>query len=68
MTGHYNRFDLFALLVDDRPVQRGAVFKEGEEEKAGGQSAPDASVELDAPTRLKAPTPLRRIRQRSKPR
>jgi aliphatic nitrilase len=26
LTGHYNRFDLFTLTVDDRPVQRGAVF------------------------------------------
>jgi aliphatic nitrilase len=27
LTGHYNRFDLFTLVVDDRPVQHGAAFK-----------------------------------------
>jgi len=68
LTGHYNRFDLFTLLVDDRPVRRGAVFKEGEEEKADGESDPVAAVEPETPSRLQAPTPLRRIRQRAKPR
>ncbi len=29
LTGHYNRFDLFTLVVDDRPVQHGTVFKQG---------------------------------------
>jgi aliphatic nitrilase len=27
VTGHYNRFDLFTLVVDDRPVPHGTVFK-----------------------------------------
>jgi len=31
LTGHYNRFDLFTLLVDDRPVQHGTVFKQASE-------------------------------------
>ncbi len=27
LTGHYNRFDLFTLVIDDRPTQRTPVFK-----------------------------------------
>jgi aliphatic nitrilase len=68
LTGHYNRFDLFTLLVDDRPVQHGAIFKESEEKNADSESEPVASVEPEAPSRLQAPTPLRRIRQRNKQR
>jgi len=68
LSGHYNRFDLFTLLVDDRPVQQGPVFKEGEKESAGAESVPLAAVKLDTPARLKTPTPLRRVRQRAKPR
>lgn len=32
LTGHYNRFDLFTLVIDDRPLRRTPVFKETEGE------------------------------------
>lgn len=42
LTGHYNRFDLFTVLVDDRPVQREPVFREREEKEAALRSADGA--------------------------
>lgn len=32
LTGHYNRFDLFTLVIDDRPTQRTPVFKRSVDE------------------------------------
>ncbi|MBI2533783.1 MAG: carbon-nitrogen hydrolase family protein [Deltaproteobacteria bacterium] len=53
LTGHYNRFDLFTLLVDDRPVQRGPVFREREEKEAALRSAAEAgAVNLPEPDKL----------------
>jgi aliphatic nitrilase len=36
LTGHYNRFDLFSLVIDDRPQRRTPVFLDGEK----GPAAP----------------------------
>ncbi len=38
VTGHYNRFDLFTLVVDDRVTQRVPVYKEIEKEGVRGPS------------------------------
>jgi hypothetical protein len=66
LTGHYNRFDLFTLLVDDRPVQREPVFREqGEEERArrsSGEAKPVESLEVDDRQNLKTVTPFKRKR------
>src|SRR5574341_1706263 len=61
LSGHYNRFDLFTLVVDDRPVRHGPVFRGSEEENTAGDTAPGAVAEPEAPSHLQAPTPLRRI-------
>ncbi|MDP2603057.1 MAG: nitrilase-related carbon-nitrogen hydrolase [Deltaproteobacteria bacterium] len=64
LTGHYNRFDLFTLLVDDRPVQRGPVFQAREEEEAVLRSAdraePVNSPETSKLTNPKPANPTRR--------
>jgi len=44
LTGHYNRFDLFTLLVDDRPVRRGPVYSGSEEKVAELHSANETPV------------------------
>jgi nitrilase len=66
LTGHYNRFDLFTLVVDDRPVQHGAVFKEMSEIDASpSASIADSSKDpADAPKglKLKSAKPVRRNR------
>lgn len=66
LTGHYNRFDLFTLLVDDRPVQRGPVFKERKEEEAAavlrsaGEAEPGKLARADQQNNLKPAKPFRR--------
>lgn len=47
LTGHYNRFDLFTLVVDDRPVQHGTVYKgisEGDENPSA--TTKDSSMDV----------------------
>ncbi len=47
LTGHYNRFDLFTLVVDDRPVQHGTVFKQASETDASPvDAAKDSSMDM----------------------
>ena len=64
LTGHYNRFDLFTLLVDDRPVQRRPVFREKEEDEArfrsSAETEPVKPVELGEPTNPKPANLTRR--------
>ncbi len=65
LTGHYNRFDLFTLLVDDRPVQRGPVFRDSEEKSPIDFSAmaePPSSPTSKEPAHLKPARALRRRR------
>ena len=53
VTGHYNRFDLFTLLVDDRPVNHGAVYKamsEVDENSAAGKT--DSTAGAESPSGL----------------
>ncbi len=48
VTGHYNRFDLFTLVIDDRPQRRTAVFK-GTEGKDMEKSMPAREKPPEAP-------------------
>jgi aliphatic nitrilase len=55
LTGHYNRFDLFTLVVDDRPVEHGAVFKAPREiDVSPSTVAKDSSMDVsEGPKGLK---------------
>ncbi len=48
LTGHYNRFDLFTLVIDDRATRRTPVFKETEEEGME-KSSPARQKPLESP-------------------
>jgi aliphatic nitrilase len=52
VTGHYNRFDLFTLFVDDRPFKHGAVFKAMSEMENPTAPETDAPVGADATSGL----------------
>lgn len=52
LTGHYNRFDLFTLVVDDRPVQHGTAFKAMEEAEASPLTAMAESVDSAEPAKV----------------
>lgn len=54
VTGHYNRFDLFTLVVDDRPIEHGAVFKATSESDEGSSTTQSESQGVaDASSGLK---------------
>ncbi|MFQ5682582.1 MAG: carbon-nitrogen hydrolase family protein [Candidatus Binatia bacterium] len=71
ITGHYNRFDLFSLVIDDRVIGRKVVFKDKERKEARGLStalAESQQPSMEPPkseehkkTNLK---PVKRIRRR----
>jgi aliphatic nitrilase len=48
LTGHYNRFDLFTLVVDDRVTQRAPVFRDAEEQGFRGPSNRAEPIESPA--------------------
>ncbi|MFQ5851666.1 MAG: carbon-nitrogen hydrolase family protein [Candidatus Binatia bacterium] len=68
LTGHYNRFDLFTLVIDDRATRRAPIFKEMEKEgvvppliRAEPLPSPVEPAEPDnEETRLKPAKALRR--------
>jgi nitrilase len=66
LTGHYNRFDLFTLVVDDRPVERGPVYSGREEAVTELRSATKARAlktpAADQGTQSRAVKSLRRKR------
>jgi predicted amidohydrolase len=70
VTGHYNRFDLFTLVVDDRITRRTPVFKEMEKEgirvpspvRGEPLQSPVEPAEPEEKTDLKPARALRRSR------
>jgi len=50
VTGHYNRFDLFTLLVDDRPFNHGAVYKAMSEVDYNAEAGKRDSTRATEPT------------------
>lgn len=65
VTGHYNRFDLFTLLVDDRPVRHGPVYQAGEENETALSSTDRGEfVNSTEIHKLTNPEPVKPVRQK----
>jgi predicted amidohydrolase len=65
LTGHYNRFDLFTLVVDDRPVQHGTVFKGMGKEEASSLAATTEPVDSPEPGSGPHPKPAKLVSRKS---